>query len=219
MAKDFLRAEITRQLVPLMTDAGFSRIQPKTFHRRHGDLLHSLSFHGSWSGGATFTMCRTVSLLCNPFCDPNTLEVGDAHQRADDDEPYVPWQGRTAEEADAAIASAAGVVREIALPWFDRVRDLPGYVFAYVANPNNHINDLCLAIALARGGEHNRPWWTCERLSPKLQEASDYEQARRERALELQSALDTGRTHALLDAWRDQSLEKFKLAGLPDHAG
>lgn len=219
MTTDFLRAEITRQIVPLMTAAGFTRSQPKTFHRRHGDLLQTLSFHGSWSGGATFTMCRSVNLLCDPFFQPTTITVGEGHQRAERDDPYVPWQGRTAEEAEAAIASAARVARDIALPWFERVRDLPNFVMAYVGNPNTGINDLDLAIALARGGEPFRAWWICERLSPKLPDASDREQARRERALDLQSALDRGQVEALLDAWRDEALEKFKLTGLPDRAG
>jgi hypothetical protein len=218
MATDFLRAEITRQFVPMMTAAGFTRSQPKTFHRRRGDLLQTLSFHGSWSGGATFTMCRSVSLLCNPFFQPHTITVGEGHQRANDDDPYVPWQGRTEEEARAAIASAARLARRIALPWFERVCDLPNFVMAYVGNPNTGINDLELAIALARGGEPHRAWWICEHLAPKLPDASDYEQARRDRALDLQSALDGGQAGALLDAWRDGVLEKFKLTGLPDAA-
>lgn len=217
MAKDYLRAEITRQLVPLLSDAGFTRAQPKVFLRRHGDLVHVLSFAGSWSGGQTLTLSFAAALLCDPFFQLHSLQVGHAHQRGPE-EPYVPWEGRTEASAAAAIASAAGVVRDTALPWLDGVRDLRGYVFVYLANPDNGIGDLALAVAMARAGEHNRPWWICERLSPRVPDGSDYEKARRERALELQAALERGNVQGLLDHWRDQALAGSKLGDLPDRA-
>lgn len=214
-SKDYLRAEITQQLAPALAAAGFTRHQPKTFLRRHGDLVHVLAFSGSWSGGATFTLTHSVTLLCDPFADLHGLRVGHAHQRGAE-EPYVPWAGPTPETAQAAIASASKVVHEVALPWLARVRDLPGFVLAYVANPNNGLDDFSLAVALARAGEEHRPWWSCERLSPQVPDGSDHEKSRRERALELQSALASGRAQALLDHWRDERIATLKLGLLPD---
>ena len=217
MAKDFLRGEVTRQLAPVLSDSGFTRAQPKLFLRRHGDLLHVLSLTGSWSGGQSFTLTFAAALLCDPFFQLHSLKVGHAHQRGPE-EPCVPWEGRTEASAAAAITSATGVVRDIALPWFERTRDLPGYVFAYLANPNNGVDDLSLAVAMARAGECDRPWWICERLSPRVSDGNEHEMARRERALELQAAISRDSVQSLLDHWRDQAISGAKLAGLADRA-
>ena len=126
------------------------------------------------------------------------------------------WEGATEDSASAGIASAVRVLESGQLSWLISVSGLRDFVFEYIANPETSADDFDLAVCFARAGETNRAWWSAEKIvrSPVDPDAGDYSRDLRQRAKELQRAIDGGQTSKLLESWRSEYIARNKLSAL-----
>jgi hypothetical protein len=210
MARDHLRAEITRQLVPLLKSAGFQRAQPKHFLSVSGDLVRHVGFQLSQWGGQSFYVHLYVNTVLNPLGSLHGYRVGRRLQAGNDGNP---WQASTEASAREAVSSVASTLSGGQLSWLEGVRTLRDFVYEYVSNPQTTADDFDLALVLARAGETNRPWWSAERLcQPKPQpDEGEYQQELRARARVFQAAIKSGTTPSLLSSWREEYIAANKL--------
>lgn len=66
---DYLRPAITRELAPVLKQAGFTRSKPAHFLRADGDILHSIALIRSRYGGDNLMLAYRIGLLCDPLLD------------------------------------------------------------------------------------------------------------------------------------------------------
>ena len=214
MARDNLRVEITKQLAPVLERVGFVRVQPKHFMSVSGDIVRHLGFQLSQWGGKSFYIHLYANTLLNPLGELHGYRVGRRLQG----EPNsgAVWEGATEDSASAGIASAVRVLESGQLSWLISVSGLRDFVFEYIANPETSADDFDLAVCFARAGETNRAWWSAEKIvrSPVDPDAGDYSRDLRQRAKELQRAIDGGQTSKLLESWRSEYIARNKLSAL-----
>ena len=73
---DYLRPAITRELVPVLKQAGFTRSKPAHFLRADGDILHSIALIRSRYGGDNLMLAYRIGLLCDPLLDIDNQPAG-----------------------------------------------------------------------------------------------------------------------------------------------
>jgi hypothetical protein len=206
---DFLSAALKEQLAPLLKAAGFVPRGSRQFVRLRGPLCDSVALQVSQWGDRSFYLHRYVGVLISPMFTPDGYRVGHRIDRdPQEDAPQaVPWQAADATSAQAAVASLCRVMCDAVLPWFDSVPGLAEWIVEYIADPNNPVDNLDLAAALAGLGRTDRPWWICEALAAESNEHAEMRSA----ALAFQEVLTKGDVADYLQRVRRRNLHSFKL--------
>jgi hypothetical protein len=113
----YIDKAIKKIVKPFLINEGFVQKELKYFQRERGELIDKIWFQMSKYGSGAFYVYYSCSLLSS---DGRTLlETGD---RYDDNNRKYEWIGDNTKNAELSIIDALEVIKDIILPWFDKIK-------------------------------------------------------------------------------------------------
>ncbi|PVV10014.1 MAG: hypothetical protein B6D77_08870 [gamma proteobacterium symbiont of Ctena orbiculata] len=235
---DHLKQYIKEILLPKTGEDGFQLYKSKELLRVKGPFVDQISFQLSQYGSKTFYVHYQKNLIAYPLLNISSYRVGHRLSNNSDNGDESEWRGSESDEAKKAIISVSDAYDKIIEPWFATVSSVAEYVFEYFAN--NHdatTKSLEIAVAFAYAGKRNPAWWICSDLLSegiesdkvilaackeyidvdeieKQKEALQNEHYAKYHAAMADLAVPESRhdnINSLLNHWRQQNIEKFKL--------
>ena len=207
---DYLRPAISRELAPVLKQAGFTRCKPAHFLRADGDILHSITLLRSRYGSGDLMLAYRFGLLCDPLLDTGSQPagLGDIIQHHD-------WRTATETDARQSLAAICDYCTTHVLPWLAAHDSVTAYLAAQ-RNPRQRDNAADLACNIARlldGGDPAAVRDDCARLAAPANywQPEAHEHAIMRHARALAAAINAADWQPLLAQWAAANRSRCKL--------
>lgn len=207
---DYLRPAITRELVPVLKQAGFTRSKPAHFLRADGDILHSIALIRSRYGGDNLMLAYRIGLLCDPLLDIDNQPagLGDIIQNRG-------WYAATEKDTQQSLATIRDDCIAHILPWLAAHNSIPAYLAAQ-PDPKQRSNADDLAYSIARLCDGEDPAIIrrdCAHLADPTHywEITTHETVLMQHALALVAVIDAGGWQPLLARWATENRRHYRL--------